>query len=81
MEYNEFERCGGEESISTDVRVIALSSKKISQLVTEGSFREDLYYRLNEIAINIPHYGKEEKIFRILLISILMIVIINLIKI
>ena len=54
MEYNEFERCGGEESISTDVRVIALSSKKISQLVTEGSFREDLYYRLNEIAINIP---------------------------
>ncbi len=54
IEYNEFERCGGEEAISTDVRVIALTSKNISQLVTEGKFREDLYYRLNEIAINIP---------------------------
>ena len=54
IEYNEFERCRGEEIISTNVRVIALSSKNISQLVTEGKFREDLYYRLNEIAINIP---------------------------
>ena len=54
IEYNEFERCGGEEAISSDIRVIALSSKNVSQLVTEGKFREDLYYRLNEIAINIP---------------------------
>lgn len=54
IEYNEFERCGGEEAIPTDVRIIALSSKNLSQLVTEGVFREDLFYRLNEIAITIP---------------------------
>ena len=54
IEYNEFERCGGEETINSDVRIIALTSKNISSLVTEGKFREDLYYRLNEIAINIP---------------------------
>ncbi len=54
IEYNEFERCGGEGTISTDIRIVALTSKNISTLVTEGKFREDLYYRLNEIAINIP---------------------------
>lgn len=47
-------RIGAARSIAVDVRIIAASNRKLSQLVKEGSFREDLYYRLNVIEINIP---------------------------
>lgn len=47
-------RIGAASSIAVDVRIIAASNQKLSQLVEDGSFREDLYYRLNVIEINIP---------------------------
>lgn len=54
IEYGEFEHAGGETTLKSDVRIVAFSSKDLSAMVAEGTFREDLYYRLNEITINIP---------------------------
>ena len=49
-----FFRIGDTEPRNTDVRLIAASNKDFSQLIEEGTFRDDLYYRLNVIEINIP---------------------------
>ncbi len=49
-----FERVGGEESISVDVRLISATNLDLKKEVSEGRFREDLYYRLNVIAIEVP---------------------------
>jgi two-component system nitrogen regulation response regulator NtrX len=49
-----FERIGGEESISVDVRLIAATNKEIEEEVKEGRFREDLYFRLAVIPIEVP---------------------------
>ncbi len=49
-----FERVGGEESISVDVRLIAATNKNIEELIRAGGFREDLYFRLNVIPIHVP---------------------------
>jgi len=48
------ERIGGREEIPVDVRVICATNKNLEVMVAEGSFREDLYYRICEIVINIP---------------------------
>lgn len=49
-----FERVGGEETLSSDVRIIAATHRNLSKLVSEEKFREDLYYRLRVIPIRIP---------------------------
>ncbi len=49
-----FERVGGQKSISVDVRIIAASNRPLEQLVTDGTFREDLYHRLNVVQIDLP---------------------------
>lgn len=49
-----FRRVGGSEDITVDVRIIAATNQDLKQKVKEGSFREDLYYRLNVIPIHIP---------------------------
>jgi two-component system response regulator HydG len=49
-----FERVGGQKSISVDVRIIAATNKPLEQGVAEGSFREDLYHRLNVVQIEVP---------------------------
>jgi transcriptional regulator with PAS, ATPase and Fis domain len=48
------ERLGGVQPIKVDVRVIAATNRELSQMVQEGTFREDLFYRLNVFNINIP---------------------------
>jgi len=54
LEEMQFERVGGVEPISIDVRVIAATNKDIQREISEGRFREDLYYRLNVVPIHIP---------------------------
>jgi DNA-binding NtrC family response regulator len=54
LQEKEFERVGGEKTIKTDVRVIAATNKDIKKALEEGTFREDLYWRLNVVSIHIP---------------------------
>lgn len=54
LQEREFERLGGNKPIKVDVRVIAATNRNLEQLVKEGKFREDLYYRLNVVPIHIP---------------------------
>ncbi|HEY2987230.1 MAG TPA: sigma-54 dependent transcriptional regulator [Candidatus Binatia bacterium] len=54
LQEREFERVGGVTTISVDVRIIAATNRDLERLVKEGLFREDLYHRLNVIAINLP---------------------------
>lgn len=49
-----FERVGGEESISVDIRIITATNKDIPTEIKDGNFREDLYFRLNVIPIHVP---------------------------
>ncbi len=48
------ERLGGRAEIPIDVRIICATHQNVQQLITEGLFREDLYYRINEISVSIP---------------------------
>ena len=54
LQEREFERVGGVTPISVDVRIIAATNRNLERFVKEGQFREDLYYRLNVVAINLP---------------------------
>ena len=54
LQEKEFKRVGGVKDIKVDVRVIAATNKNLHKLIEEGKFREDLYYRLNVIPIELP---------------------------
>jgi DNA-binding NtrC family response regulator len=54
LQERQFERIGGSENIDVDVRIIAATNKSLSKLVRDGKFREDLFYRLNVIKIDVP---------------------------
>jgi len=54
LQEHSFERLGGTTTISVDVRVLAATNKSLEQAVEENSFREDLFYRLNVVPINLP---------------------------
>ncbi len=54
LQERELERVGGTASIKLDIRVIAATNKGLKELVKEGKFRQDLYYRLNVMSIDIP---------------------------
>ncbi|MBI5252341.1 MAG: sigma-54-dependent Fis family transcriptional regulator [Desulfomonile tiedjei] len=49
-----FERVGGEETLSSNARIIAATNRNLKRAMAEGIFREDLYWRLNVISINVP---------------------------
>ncbi|HVC94491.1 MAG TPA: sigma-54 dependent transcriptional regulator [Pirellulales bacterium] len=54
LQEQRFERVGGNETIETDVRVIAATNRDLDKMVADGEFREDLYYRLNGYTIQLP---------------------------
>ena len=54
IQEREFERVGGEETVKVDVRIISATNKNLMEEVEKGNFREDLFYRLNVVNINIP---------------------------
>jgi nitrogen regulation protein NR(I) len=54
LQEQRFERVGGTETIQTDVRVIAATNRDLEKMVSEGEFREDLYYRINGFTLRIP---------------------------
>jgi len=54
LQSKEFERLGGEETIRVDIRLIAATNKDLRKEVEKGTFREDLFYQLNIIAIHLP---------------------------
>jgi two-component system response regulator HydG len=54
MQEGEFERLGSNETLRSDLRVVAATNKDLEKAVKEGSFREDLYYRMNVIRIEVP---------------------------
>ena len=54
LQEKEFERLGGNQTIKTDVRVIAATNRDLEKAIREGAFREDLYYRLNVVSVVIP---------------------------
>jgi DNA-binding NtrC family response regulator len=54
IEERKIERLGGEDSLALDIRLIAATNKELVQLIKEGKFRDDLYYRLNVIKIEMP---------------------------
>ena len=54
LQEGEFERVGGTETLKVDVRIIAATNKDLERAMDEGKFRQDLYYRLNVIPIEVP---------------------------
>ena len=54
LQTGRFERVGGNETLQVDVRVIAATNRNLSALIAEQQFREDLFYRLNVIMVELP---------------------------
>ena len=54
LENRSFERIGGSETIITDARVVAATNRDLKKMVEEGTFREDLFYRLDVVSLEIP---------------------------
>ncbi len=54
LQESEFERVGGIKTIHVDVRLVAATNRDLKKLITQGTFREDLFYRLNVVPIRLP---------------------------
>lgn len=61
IQFGEFQKVGSNKTENIDVRIIAATSRNLEEMITNGSFREDLYYRLNVIPIEIPPLRKRKE--------------------
>jgi two-component system nitrogen regulation response regulator GlnG len=66
LQEGEFSRVGGNESLRTDVRIIAATNKNVEEEVSKRSFREDLFHRLNAVRIQIPPLRQRTEDIRLL---------------
>lgn len=55
-----FQRVGGREDIVVDVRIVSATNRNLQEMISQGTFREDLYFRLNEVSITIPALRERE---------------------
>jgi PAS domain S-box-containing protein len=67
LDDKEFFPVGGSKKVSVDVRIIAATHRDLGELVRQGKFREDLYYRLNVLRLHLPPLREREDDFRLLL--------------
>lgn len=61
LEDKSFERVGGNQTLRVDVRIIAATNRVLEDLIAEGRFREDLYYRINVARVHLPPLREREK--------------------
>ncbi|MDR7002145.1 sigma 54-interacting transcriptional regulator [Neobacillus niacini] len=71
LQEKEVQRVGGHKSIRVDVRIIAATHRDLEKMVEEGNFRQDLYYRLNVIKIEIPPLRKRNEDIPLISMSLL----------
>ena len=69
LQEKEFERVGGNKTFKVDVRIISATNKNLEELVKEGKFREDLYYRLRVVKIEVPPLRKRKEDIELLVQS------------
>ncbi len=62
LQEKELNKIGSKSNVSIDVRIIAATNKDLEKMVQNGTFREDLYYRLNVIPIKLPSLRERKKI-------------------
>ena len=61
LQEHQFERVGGSETLSVDVRILAATNKNLEEAIKQGTFREDLFYRLNVVPVEIPPLRKRRE--------------------
>jgi DNA-binding NtrC family response regulator len=71
LQEKNFERVGGEETIETDVRIVAATNKDLKEEIEKGNFREDLYFRLNVVNILVPPLRERKDDLPLLITSFL----------
>ena len=64
LEEKEIERVGDHKPIKVDVRIISATNRNLDKLLSEGDFREDLFFRINVFPLKIPRSGKGVKTYR-----------------
>jgi DNA-binding NtrC family response regulator len=71
LQERKFERVGGEETVEVDIRIVAATNKDLLAEIKKGSFREDLYYRLNVVSIVVPPLRERKEDLYVLINSFL----------
>jgi two-component system response regulator HydG len=66
LQEKQFDRVGGEQTLDADVRIVAATNRPLKQMVEEGAFREDLYYRLEVIPLHLPPLRERREDIRLL---------------